>query len=77
MARVEIDADKVLWTLPAARSKNHMTHTIPLAPGAFEIVQEALVCSRSDTYVFPARTDRPCTTFTAPWVPGCPNPTTD
>jgi integrase len=35
----EISADGTSWTLPAARSKNHRAHTLPLMPMMREIVE--------------------------------------
>jgi integrase len=35
----ELDLEKGLWSLPAARSKNHRPHEIPLTPAVQEILQ--------------------------------------
>jgi integrase len=35
----ELDLDKAMWTLPAARSKNGRAHTLPLMPMAMEIIR--------------------------------------
>jgi integrase len=35
----ELDLDAGIWTLPAARSKNHRTHAITLPPAALEIIR--------------------------------------
>ena len=35
----EIDPDKRLWTIPAARSKNGKAHAVPLSPPAWTIIQ--------------------------------------
>jgi integrase len=35
----EIDRAAGIWTLPAARSKNHRPHTLPLPPPALEIIK--------------------------------------
>jgi integrase len=37
----EIDADKRLWTLPGDRTKNGETHTLPLAPQVWAIIEAA------------------------------------
>ena len=54
MERGELDFGNALWTLPAARSKNKLTHTIPLSPEALSATQEALALAWSDRWVFPA-----------------------
>jgi integrase len=36
----EVDEQKALWTIPAARSKNRRTHAVPLAPAALAIIKE-------------------------------------
>lgn len=35
----ELDLEKRLWTIPAARSKNRRQHTVPLSPQAIEIIE--------------------------------------
>jgi integrase len=35
----EVDFEKGLWTIPAARSKNKRAHTLPLSPQAIEIIK--------------------------------------
>jgi integrase len=40
MTRSEVDFDKALWTLPAARSKNGKANLIPLPPRSLEILQQ-------------------------------------
>ena len=37
----EIDADKQIWTLPGERTKNGATHTIPLSPQVWTIIEDA------------------------------------
>jgi len=37
----EIDADKRIWTLPGERTKNGQTHTVPLSPQAWAIIESA------------------------------------
>ncbi len=37
----EIDADKRIWTLPGERTKNGETHTLPLSPQAWAIIEAA------------------------------------
>jgi integrase len=41
MEWAEIDPEKAEWTLPVARSKNHRAHTVPLAPAALAVLQQA------------------------------------
>ncbi|MBZ0164886.1 MAG: tyrosine-type recombinase/integrase [Notoacmeibacter sp.] len=42
MTRSEVDVDRALWTLPGKRTKNGLTHVVPLAPAALEIIERAL-----------------------------------
>lgn len=54
MTRVELDLAKVIWTIPAARSKNGHTHAVPLSDAALDIVREALKeAGEKAEYVFP------------------------
>jgi integrase len=55
----EIDLEKKLWTLPAARMKGFRPHRVPLCERAVEIVEE-LAKARVSDFVFPSqRADRP------------------
>jgi integrase len=47
----EIDLEKRLWTLPAARSKNHRALHLPLSPQAFAIIK-ALPKFHGSKYLF-------------------------
>jgi integrase len=38
----ELDLEKALWTLPAERSKNAHSHTVPLSDMALKLIQEAM-----------------------------------
>lgn len=40
MARDELDLTKKIWTIPAARSKNHREHVVPLSDMAIGIIKE-------------------------------------
>ena len=40
MAWAEIDIGKAEWTIPAARTKNNRTHTVPLSPAVLELIQK-------------------------------------
>ena len=42
MRRSEIDVDEARWTIPGGRTKNGLTHVVPLSPSALAIVQAAL-----------------------------------
>ncbi len=48
----EIDLDKKLWTLPAARAKADRDHLVPLSPLALSILSE---CPRFGLHVFTTR----------------------
>jgi integrase len=39
MAWNELDLEDGVWTLPATRSKNHRSHTLPLPPATLEIIK--------------------------------------
>lgn len=41
MADTELDLDAALWTLPAARAKNHREHLVPVSAPAIAILREA------------------------------------
>lgn len=42
MTRAELDLDKAIWTIPAARTKNAREHTVPLSELALEIIREQI-----------------------------------
>lgn len=51
----EIDFDRALWTIPAARMKMKRAHKIPLSPQAIAVLREAEAMRRSGTeHVFPS-----------------------
>lgn len=57
----EIDFDKALWTIPAAKMKRTMhgklngrPHFVPLAPQAIEVLREMQALSGAGRYVFPS-----------------------
>jgi integrase len=55
----EIDLEKKLWTVPAARVKGYFAHRVALCDRAVEIVEE-LAKARVSDFVFPSqRADRP------------------
>ena len=43
----EIDFDKMMWTVPAIRTKNKRTHLVPLSPAVMEILSERKESSNS------------------------------
>lgn len=49
----EIDFDKALWTIPAARMKAKQAHSIPLSSRSMEILMEAKALSDGSELVFP------------------------
>jgi integrase len=49
----EIDFDKELWTIPAARMKMRKSHTVPLSRQAIELLDELLKVRTGDN-VFPS-----------------------
>jgi len=42
MVRGEVDLDRALWTIPKERTKNGLTHVVPLSPTAIAIVEKWL-----------------------------------
>ncbi|MCE7028919.1 tyrosine-type recombinase/integrase [Jiella avicenniae] len=42
MRRGEVDLDKALWTIPSERTKNGLTHVVPLSPAALAVVEQAM-----------------------------------
>jgi integrase len=49
MTEDELDLTKAIWTIPAERSKNAKSHTVPLSNMALELIAEAsnnVVCGR-------------------------------
>lgn len=54
MERVELNLDRGVWVLPGVRTKNSLTHTVPLSGLALDTVTEALGLSWSPQWVFPA-----------------------
>jgi integrase len=54
----EIDRAKRLWTLPGERTKNHLTHTVPLSETALELIDSALaLAGKKAGYLFPSPRD--------------------
>lgn len=56
----EIDLDRQMWTMPAAKVKNGEEHRVPLSDLALHFLSEARAIDRSSVHVFPSpRKDRP------------------
>ena len=53
MARGELDLDNRLWLIPGARTKNKHKHTVPLAPPALAIINEAIADAGEGEFLFP------------------------
>ena len=49
----EIDFDKAIWTIPAARMKQRQAHRVPLSVQAIAVLREAQGLSGDGRYVFP------------------------
>lgn len=54
---VEIDHDKMIWTIPAERMKAKREHIVPLSPQALVILEVMEPISAHREYVFPSRND--------------------
>lgn len=54
MRWAELNLDKALWVIPAARTKSNRTHTVPLSALAMTTI--ASIPRIDDTHVFPAET---------------------
>jgi integrase len=49
----EIDFDKAVWSIPAARMKQRQPHRVPLSRQALAILHEAQIVSGAGRFVFP------------------------
>lgn len=60
----EIDLTSGWWKLPAARSKNRLSHRVPLSPKALRIFKELHLITGESDWVFPSpgRSSHTCTT---------------
>ncbi|TKI07543.1 integrase domain-containing protein [Martelella alba] len=54
----EIDMEKRLWTLPAARMKMKREHHVPLSPQALTVLEQLKPLSEHSPFVFPGRVKR-------------------
>ena len=48
LARLELDRDLTMWTLPAARAKNNVQHQVPIVPWARSILADLPRIEQSD-----------------------------
>lgn len=63
MEVTELDLKQKLWTIPGARTKNRLTHLVPLTDSAIELIEEAMALTASNweeptNFVFPSPTKR-------------------
>ncbi len=63
MSRDELNLDLGLWTIPGVRTKNGLTHLVPLAPQAVDLIREAIRLAdegreHDHPLVFPSPIDR-------------------
>ncbi len=65
MTRAEVDLDRALWTIPAARSKNGKEHAVPISNMAATVLREQL----ADVDALSERVGRPTPEFVFP-APG-------
>ena len=56
MAWSELELDRGIWTIPAARSKNHHAHTLPLPAQALAIIESVPRMAERD-YLFGVRAE--------------------
>ncbi|MFV1976711.1 MAG: tyrosine-type recombinase/integrase [Candidatus Scalindua sp.] len=54
-ARSEIDLENRLWTIPGEKTKNGITHIVPLSSLAIEILEEVYKLGGNSDCVFPAK----------------------
>ena len=50
----EIDPDKALWTVPAARMKGRLEHRVPLSKAALDVLSKAMELHDGSDLVFPS-----------------------
>lgn len=54
----EVDFDKAVWTIPAARTKMRRVHFVPLSSTVIELLREAHDLTGPSGYIFPASNKR-------------------
>ena len=65
MSREEIDTEKMIWTIPAEKSKNGMKHTVPLTNKMISIIDVSASTSNSNwIFASPTKIDCPISEFT-------------
>jgi integrase len=62
----ELDLDAGWWTLPAERSKNKLSHRVPLGPQALAILRELKAAASDPAYVFPGSRPGPTASLSKP-----------
>ena len=50
----DLDLDTCWWTIPAERSKNGLSHRVPLSSQAFAVLRDAKAQERDSIWVFPS-----------------------
>jgi integrase len=55
MAWIDLDLERKLWTIPAAKTKNQKSHAVPLSSEALKVIAEFQVNQESSPWVFPSR----------------------
>ena len=54
---LHLDSKEPHWLIPGERTKNGVTHLVPLTPLAVELFREALKESKENQFVFPSKSD--------------------
>jgi integrase len=52
---MEIDTERTLWTIPAARMKGGRDHQVPLSPRALEIINVTFMIGDRNEHIFPGQ----------------------
>lgn len=59
-AKTELDLKGKWWTIPGGRTKNGLSHRVPLSPLAIDLVKQAIKLSGDSKFLFPSpREDKP------------------
>jgi integrase len=53
----ELDFKRAVWTIPGERTKNRLTHTVPLSSLALSLLREAKKGTSPEGYLFPSAKD--------------------
>jgi integrase len=62
----ELDLDAAWWTIPAERAKNKMSHRVPLAPQALDLLRRLRGQSDGSAYAFPGSKEEPIANLQKP-----------